>query len=65
MLINSPQPLCLSAAEEILALENLEVLQQNGFDIEVNEDENRDPSVPRLVLVGRPISKSTVFDMKG
>lgn len=46
-------------------MDNLEVLQQNGFDIEVNEDENRDASVPRLALVGRPISKSTVFDMKG
>jgi DNA mismatch repair ATPase MutL len=49
----------------MLAIENVHVLQQNGFDIVVNDDEDRDYSVPRISLVGQPISKDTVFDTKG
>jgi len=59
-----PQQLQLSAADEMLAIENIDILQQNGFDIVVNNDEERDPTVPRISLAGLPISKETVFDMK-
>ncbi|TFK51203.1 DNA mismatch repair protein MutL [Heliocybe sulcata] len=58
-----PEALELTTADELLAIENLEVLRQNGFDISVDED-----AAPgrgqRLKLVARPVSKGTVFDMK-
>ena len=59
---HSPQVLELAAADEIVALENIEVLRQNGFELDVSED-----LAPgqRMQLTAQPISKSTVFDMKG
>ena len=59
-----PQPLELTAADELLATENIEVLRQNGFEIEV-DDGAYSGQGSRLKLVAQPISKSTVFDMKG
>ena len=59
-----PQSLELTAADELLAIENIEVLRQNGFEI----DEVNDPNTGvghRLQLVAQPVSKSTDFDMKG
>ncbi|CAK5277927.1 unnamed protein product [Mycena citricolor] len=57
-----PRQLELTAGDELLALENVEVLQQNGFEVatEANEAPGR-----RLRLTGQPVSKDTVFDMKG
>jgi len=58
-----PQPLELTAADELLATENIDILRQNGFEIEIDEDsafgEGR-----RLNLVAQPTSKSTIFDVK-
>ena len=48
-----------------MAIDNTDVLNRNGFDIVVDDSEDRDPSKPRLSLVGQPVSKSTTFDMKG
>ncbi|KAI0692134.1 hypothetical protein C8T65DRAFT_745273 [Cerioporus squamosus] len=56
-----PQVLELAAADEIVALENIDVLRQNGFELDVSED--RAPG-QRMQLTAQPISKSTVFDMK-
>ncbi|TFK88963.1 DNA mismatch repair protein MutL [Polyporus arcularius HHB13444] len=56
-----PQILELAAADEIVALENVDVLRQNGFELDVSED--RAPG-QRMQLTAQPISKSTVFDMK-
>ena len=58
------QPLELTAADELLAMENIEVLRQNGFVIEIDE------AAPvgqgsRLHLAAKPTSGSTDFDMKG
>lgn len=58
-----PQPLELTAADELLATENIEVLRQNGFEIEVDDSECSGQG-SRLKLVAQPISKSTVFGMK-
>ena len=55
----------LSAADELMAIDNMDVLNRNGFDIVVDDSEGRDSSKPRLSLVGQPVSKSVVFDMKG
>ncbi|KAH9942864.1 MutL C terminal dimerization domain-containing protein, partial [Amylocystis lapponica] len=58
-----PRPLELTAADALLATENMDVLRQNGFELDVDED-----AAPggghRLQLRAQPISKSTVFDMK-
>ncbi|KAI0823883.1 hypothetical protein BC628DRAFT_1382209 [Trametes gibbosa] len=56
-----PQVLELTAADELVALENIDILRQNGFELEVCEDR---PPGQRLRLDARPISKSTVFDTK-
>lgn len=59
-----PQPLELTAADELLATDNIEVLRQNGF--EVNEIEDPGSGLGhRLQLVAQPVSKSTNFDVKG
>ncbi|OCH89384.1 DNA mismatch repair protein MutL [Obba rivulosa] len=58
-----PQPLELTAADELLAAENIDVLRQNGFEVEI--DEIAAPGQgSKLKLVAQPISKNTVFDMK-
>ena len=59
-----PQPLELTAADELLATENMEVLQQNGFEVDVDEDADSGLG-HRLQLVAQPVSKGTNFDMKG
>ncbi|KAF7296343.1 hypothetical protein HMN09_01104400 [Mycena chlorophos] len=75
-----PQPLELTAADELLALEKIEVLRQNGFEVEVqtepataitsqvdsDSEDTVDTSAttPRLALTAQPVSKDTVFDMK-
>ncbi|KZT05115.1 DNA mismatch repair protein MutL [Laetiporus sulphureus 93-53] len=59
-----PQPLELTAADELLAAENMDVLRQNGFEIDTNEDVLSGESQHRLQLVAQPTSKSTVFDIK-
>ncbi|OJT04390.1 Mismatch repair endonuclease PMS2 [Trametes pubescens] len=56
-----PQVLELTAADELVALENVDVLRQNGFELAVCEDR---PPGQRVQLDARPISKSTVFDTK-
>ncbi|KAH9886499.1 hypothetical protein C8Q73DRAFT_748955 [Cubamyces lactineus] len=56
-----PQVLELTAADELVALENIDVLRQNGFELEAVEDR---PPGQRMQLTAQPISKSTVFDMK-
>lgn len=44
-------------------MENLDVLQRNGFEVGVSEDGRA--TTEELVLIAQPVSKSTVFDMKG
>ncbi|KAG5635395.1 hypothetical protein H0H81_011417 [Sphagnurus paluster] len=55
-----PQPMELTASDELLAIENMDVLRQNGFEVE----EVQDLQGTRLQLTAQPVSKSTVFDMK-
>ena len=61
------RPLDLSASDKLVALENLEVLQGNGFEVELEGAEVDDETEGRgqLLLVSQPVSKSTVFDMSG
>jgi hypothetical protein len=57
------QPLELTAADELLAIENIEVLRKNGFEIEIDEVSVGQGS--RLHLTAKPTSGSTDFDIKG
>ncbi|KAI9465082.1 hypothetical protein BJY52DRAFT_1184122 [Lactarius psammicola] len=50
----------LTAADELVALENMSVLQQNGFEAVLESDQ---PARRRLRLVVRPMS--TEFDIRG
>ncbi|KIM43925.1 hypothetical protein M413DRAFT_371356 [Hebeloma cylindrosporum] len=59
-----PQPLELTASDEMVALENINVLQQNGFEIDV-EAEASIGQGSKLKLTAQPVSKNTTFDMKG
>ncbi|THH30140.1 hypothetical protein EUX98_g4035 [Antrodiella citrinella] len=58
-----PLPLELTAADELIAVDNLDVLRDNGFEVAVDE-ENESGGNRQLNLVAQPISKNTVFDMK-
>ncbi|KAG0703402.1 hypothetical protein DFH29DRAFT_916996 [Suillus ampliporus] len=57
-----PEPLELTAADEILAVENIDVLKRNGF--EVVRQGGEDDEEGRLHLVAQPVSKDTVFNTK-
>lgn len=64
----SPRPLDLSASDRLIALENLNILQLNGFEVKVQQTDsegNEESSAEQLALVSQPVSKSTVFDMSG
>ena len=45
-------------------MENIAVLRQNGFEVEV-DDEVGSGLGHRLKLVAQPVSKDATFDMKG
>ncbi|KAH8093085.1 DNA mismatch repair protein MutL [Cristinia sonorae] len=59
-----PVPLELTAADELIAIENMDILRQNGFEVAICEDESAELEGRHLSLVSQPISKNTVFDMK-
>ncbi|WVR05930.1 hypothetical protein IAU60_002956 [Kwoniella sp. DSM 27419] len=58
-----PRPLQLTSGDEIVAMENLDILHRNGFNVEVDED-----ALPgrgeRISLLAMPVSKDTTFDFK-
>ncbi|KAK0233751.1 hypothetical protein IW262DRAFT_1332352 [Armillaria fumosa] len=62
-----PQPLELTVPDELLALERLDILKQNGFEVEGGdqyEDVEDVRAGSKLRLTAQPVSKSTVFNMK-
>ncbi|KAH0835450.1 hypothetical protein J3R83DRAFT_9084 [Lanmaoa asiatica] len=68
-----PQQLQFTAADEMLAVENMDVLKLNGFELEQVEEqetfeddgeEGPEGVRMRLQMVAQPMSKDTVFDMK-
>ncbi|KAG8827301.1 hypothetical protein FRC17_007891 [Serendipita sp. 399] len=56
-----PRTLELSASDRLVALENLETLQRNGFEVKLQSDSS-DEIIAQLQLIAQPVSKSTVFD---
>ncbi|KAF8621431.1 hypothetical protein AX15_007791 [Amanita polypyramis BW_CC] len=57
-----PRLLELTAADELVAIENREALQQNGFELQVDEEASAGQGV-RLKVTAFPVSKSTEFNM--
>jgi hypothetical protein len=57
-----PRVLELTAADELVALESMTVLQQNGFEVGLEVDQ---PAGRRLRLLAQPVSKNTEFDVQG
>ena len=62
ILICRPRVLELTAADELVAFENMGVLQQNGFEVAIEGDQ---PAGRRLKLVAQPVSKDKEFDIQG
>ena len=59
-----PRALHLTAGDEIVAIENMDVLKANGFEVVIDED--KPPGRGERVFLGAmPVSKDTVFDFKG
>lgn len=54
----------LTAADELVAMENLDVLRANGFEVGVDEDAPPGRG-ERVSLKAMPVSKETVFDFHG
>ncbi|KAG6812580.1 hypothetical protein H0H92_002048 [Tricholoma furcatifolium] len=60
-----PRRMELTASDELIALENTDILRQNGFEVEEVEEASRsEMQGAKLCLVAQPVSKSTIFDMK-
>ncbi|KAF6747529.1 hypothetical protein DFP72DRAFT_604810 [Ephemerocybe angulata] len=60
-----PRVLELTAADELVASENVQVLKDNGFEVNVlSESPGEGHGGSRLQLTAQPVSKNTVFDLK-
>jgi len=57
-----PRPLELTAADELVAIENMHMLQQNGFELVVDETAAVGQG-SKLKVTAFPVSKSTEFGM--
>ncbi|KAE8539842.1 hypothetical protein D1P53_003779 [Cryptococcus gattii VGV] len=58
-----PRALHLTAGDEIVAMENIDILNANGFDVHVDETKPAGRG-ERISLLAIPVSKETVFDFK-
>ncbi|CAE6401597.1 unnamed protein product [Rhizoctonia solani] len=58
-----PKILELSIVDELTAIDNMDVLNKNGFVIQVDKEAPEDER-PKVRLVAQPMSKDTIFDMK-
>ncbi|OXG12257.1 DNA mismatch repair protein PMS2 [Cryptococcus neoformans Tu401-1] len=58
-----PRALHLTAGDEIIAMENIDILNANGFDVHVDENKPAGKG-ERISLLSMPVSKETVFDFK-
>jgi DNA mismatch repair protein PMS2 len=54
----------LSIVDELTAIDNLDVLKKNGFVVQVDKHAPEGER-PKLRLAAQPMSKNTMFDMKG
>jgi DNA mismatch repair protein PMS2 len=59
---SSPRPIELTASEEMVAIDNLDILKANGFDIQIDEDA---PPTQKMKIISQPVSKNVMFNTKG
>ena len=59
-----PRPRELTVRDEIIAMDNLDILKSNGFEVSVDEDKAPGRG-ERISLMAMPISQETTFDFKG
>jgi len=65
-IVSRPQAMELMASDELVAMENIDVLKKNGFEVDVDsEGPGECGKGSRLRLTAQPVSKSTVFNIKG
>ncbi|KAI0669281.1 hypothetical protein C8Q78DRAFT_954096, partial [Trametes maxima] len=57
-----PQVLELTAADELVARKNADVLRQNGFELDYMGVPDAQSPSQRVCLIAQPTSKSTIFD---
>jgi DNA mismatch repair protein PMS2 len=50
--------------DELTAIDNIDILKKNGFVVQVDQDAPEGER-PKLRLAAQPMSKGTMFDMKG
>lgn len=62
--MHRPRSLELTAADELVAIENMDLLQQNGFELQVDEAAAAGQGT-KLKVTAIPVSKSTEFGMTG
>lgn len=60
--LHSPRPLELSAIEECVAMDNIKILEHNGFKLSID---NEGATGRKLKLLTMPYSKNTIFGIKG
>ncbi|KAG2186032.1 hypothetical protein INT43_002470, partial [Umbelopsis isabellina] len=56
-----PRAVELTASEELVAMDNIDILKANGFDIQVDENA---PPTQKIKIISQPVSKNTMFNMK-
>ncbi|KAI9303200.1 hypothetical protein BJ944DRAFT_268794 [Cunninghamella echinulata] len=56
-----PQNLELTAPEELLVMDNVDIFRANGFDIKI--DDQGEPT-KRIFIISQPFSKNTMLDKK-
>ncbi|KAI9279945.1 hypothetical protein BC943DRAFT_331431 [Umbelopsis sp. AD052] len=56
-----PRTIELTASEEMVAMDNLDILKSNGFDIRIDEDA---PPTQKIKIISQPVSKNTMFNTK-
>lgn len=59
--ITSSPILDLTAAEELIVMDNLEIFKANGFDVEILPE---NPPTTRIRVISQPVSKNTMFDKR-
>ncbi|KAI9010979.1 hypothetical protein CLU79DRAFT_822432 [Phycomyces nitens] len=57
----SPQTPSLSAADELVVMENIDILKANGFELKVHPD---NLPTDRIRIIAHPMNKSVLFDQQ-
>lgn len=65
VVLDRPETLELTAADALVAVENIDTIRKNGFELDISEHTGSEDHVGHIKLTAKPISKDTVFGLKG